>query len=85
MRAWPLKLIRERTKQFIAPHSRHHLRQEQYAVVPHVRICVGAAGNRYPYRDPLELDLLRDFSDAWTHLQTLRRQAVDAVNAMKEA
>ena len=44
--------IRERVKQFIAMHSRHHLRQEPYAVILQVRICAGAAGNRRPYRAP---------------------------------
>ena len=39
-----LEGIRERAKQFIAMHSRHHLRQEPYAVVPHVRICAGGGG-----------------------------------------
>ena len=36
--------IRERAKQFIAMHSRHHLRQEPYAVILQVRICAGGGG-----------------------------------------
>ena len=36
--------IRERVKQFIAMHSRHHLRQEPYAVILQVRICAGGGG-----------------------------------------
>jgi hypothetical protein len=31
--------------------SRHDLRQEPYAVTPHVRVCAGVLGNRRPYRD----------------------------------
>lgn len=26
---------------------------EPYAVVPHVRICAGVAGNCHPYHDPM--------------------------------
>ena len=36
--------IRERARQSITTRSRHYLRQEPYAVVPHVRICAGGGG-----------------------------------------
>ena len=76
-----------------ASASRHDLRQEPYAVVPHVRICAGGGEQSSslprPMHKPL-LDVLLHFCRAWwvelilrRALSLLRKQTPDVARPAK--
>lgn len=48
---------------------RHDLRQEPYAIVPHMQICAGVPGNRRPYRNPRTCTTIQPRSSARPGIQ----------------